>query len=186
MNYYSSKLSGMLSHIDDLAWAYLTVNVSKYSSTGTLLHKYTIVNFMKNGVDEMYEYDGSLLERSVYLNGKLHGETFRNGIIKSKKQYVNGMLNGRSIKYIGDNEKDFKELCYYKNDILHGKCISYDRKINHKFVVHYINGNEHGQCKIYKNGLLVSLTTYVNGIAHGEYFNLERGERGRYVYGLKK
>ena len=118
--------------------------LSIFLSCSVVQDKYSSNNTYR--VDRDYYESGSLRYESIYMYGKLDGE--------SKSWDINGNLIS-SVQY--------------KNGLLHGKWESYYPSGKLKHTVNYIDGDKNGkELWFHSNGQLQSEGYYINGSIDSE------------------
>jgi len=102
---------------------------------------------VENGVHKRWWNNGQLMDRAMYVEGKLNGEY--------KAWHENGQL---------------WKLGNYVEDKLHGEYKAWHDNGQLMDRAMYVEGKLHGEYKaLYDNGQLMVQTTYVEGKLHGEY-----------------
>jgi antitoxin component YwqK of YwqJK toxin-antitoxin module len=144
---------------------------------GQVIEKYeeNIKTKKKDGFSELYNPDGSLLEKASYKDGQLDGirtlfysngktealENYENGVFKGNYQafyqngqlelegkYTNGMMNGEWKRFYDSGE--LMELVNFVENEENGPFIEYYKNGKLKAEGAYLDGdNEHGELKLY-------------------------------------
>lgn len=186
----------MLPDIEELAWDYLTVVITKYIDVVGIKCKYTLVNYSKCGCYISWYLDGTVRSKSFYINGC---------IIETTEYHNNGKL-ARQFKYkltkygslVNSDYDGLFEMWYddgriqERYNLIDGVIIGWYRYWHQNGKLcgkgYYMNGRKHGEYKEwYDNGKLESQYKYVNGIKHGDYTKWDRDgkitEKCKYIFG---
>ncbi len=78
-----------------------------------------------------------------------------------------GRKQGRWTK--SENRK-LKEEYFYKNGVLNGQMVIFDKRGRVKKEIDYLNGKIHGKYRIYKKGILLHEISFKNNLVDGYYF----------------
>ena len=137
----------------------ITKHIKKFHENGQL---YIDVNYIDDKLDGKYmEYDinGQLLVEKKYSMGNILHETIYNGDMRKEISYYyyDGIFN------VPLREKN------YKNNLLNGPSIVYDKKGKFLTYIEYKDDKEHGVYKEYCNGKLSIDCNYKNGKKEGKY-----------------
>ncbi|RUT66616.1 hypothetical protein CKG00_09635 [Morganella morganii] len=75
---------------------------------------------MKNGIQMLFQTDGSVRNKIMYENDKKHGdaEYYTDNILTKKEHYKNGVLDGRSFSY--NKYGDVTSFHDYQDGVYHG------------------------------------------------------------------
>ncbi|WP_091426853.1 preprotein translocase YidC [Formosa sp. Hel1_31_208] len=128
------------------------------SSTGKLISEGQMDGKLHVGKWIFYhnKFDAVLSTEFYNDQGNLDGEKlvfYPDGTVAERSNYINGKLDGRSIWYAA-NGKVLKEF-QYKNDELHGVSTYYDTDGNIEAQGTYRQDLKHGIWNYYENGKLV-------------------------------
>ena len=135
---------------------------------------YTVTSISGSHVKELQLIDetGLLVEKGYVSNGLKIGNWttyWQDGKkIKSVKHFVDGKLNGTSMKYNDRNQ--ILEITNYLNDQLHGYHVVYSWARPVKEITYKL-GKVHGEMKVYfdKNGKLQKTISFSNGVQDGPF-----------------
>jgi len=131
------------------------------------------------------EKNGNLTEEGMIKNGNKNGiwTTYqRKGLVENINSYKEGILHGPS--YIVNNYGNVLERSFYINGLLEGKKIKYNRH-NTKADENYVNGQLHGKRTLfYDNGKKQEEGTFVNGKREGltKWYNEDEEVTIEYSY----
>ena len=194
-----SSYSQELNQVDDMdrkqgKWLKTYVNgVTKYDGQfrndkpyGTFTYYYengekkAITSFSDDGIiayTNIFHQNGKPLADGKYIN-QLRDSTWNfysdiDGKLIASENYKQGKLNGKSILYYADTNKE-AEVTEYKNDIKDGIYLKYfpDGKLMTEGF--YRNGQFHGEFVVYhENGTFEIKGRYNNGLKEGnwDYYN---------------
>lgn len=164
----------------------------RYHDNGKVSSECYIINGQVHGKYASWHLNGTKNVECIYVNGKKNGKCvswYDNGDIYYVKMYKDGKLNGRCrtwYKY-GNKKNDGNYLCgmrdgeykeYHRNGQLRkismfykgairGKCYKYNSLGELVYEYEYANDLNYS-VKHYKNDVLISDISYVNGVQHGE------------------
>lgn len=108
-------------------------------------------NGVKNGIEKVWQNNGTLLKSCNYKNGTLDGnlkEWNHDGRMIKKCSYDNGILDNKYTEWYTDGH--IKKKCYYKNGKLEGKYKVFNTK-----------------------GRLIEYNKYKNGLLDGNCYKLD-------------
>lgn len=131
------------------------------------------------------EKNGELSEEGMIKNGNKNGiwTTYqRKGLVENINSYKEGILHGPS--YIVNNYGNLLERSFYINGLLEGKKIKYNRH-NTKADENYVNGQLHGKRTLfYDNGKKQEEGSFINGKREGltKWYNEEEEVTIEYSY----
>lgn len=97
---------------------------------GVLRRKIPYTNGKVQGIVELYNEQGSLIEKTEYYNGKKSGTSikYKNDQIILRSNYIDGLLDGRTVSYYEDG--GIESITLYKKGNVNGRMILYDRNGN--------------------------------------------------------
>ena len=107
-----------------------------------------------------------LKKRVNIVNGTYHGKVtyYENGKVSDEMEYVYGVRDGARKVY--DKKGNITMLCHYKNNLLEGEYIMYDRNET----MFFKKGKRHGSHKVWGNGGKLMLScSYKDDVLVGEY-----------------
>lgn len=119
-----------------------------------------------------------VIQTAFYLFGcfpkkEVRMEYYKNGKIKSKIEFVNGLKNGESRMF--DSLGNLMSITHFINDTLHGDKISYYKNGNILMKISYVKGVADGPFfHYYENGYMAKKGNFKKGRRHGllhEYFS---------------
>ena len=120
----------------------------------------------------MNTYDGMLLTDGLMDKGRNIGEwnyRYSNGVIRNKKNFVAGNLEGIATIYFRNG--DLSQIIHYKNDQLHGRYEDYDYG-RLKNISNYINDVQQGPYQyFYPDGTLQSESYAVDAEISGVHLS---------------
>jgi antitoxin component YwqK of YwqJK toxin-antitoxin module len=144
----------------------LLINTNDFST-----EEYYVVNDIKHGEFKLYR-EGILRCREFYVNGILHGPSQdfdANSVLRGIKYYNNGRLEGEELEYFEDGERIYKRNHHsVKNGNRMSTYIRYHPNGAVEMKEHRINGSIDGEKLEYnQNGVLINADVYMNGRKHG-------------------
>ncbi len=149
--------------------SFIFANVQLELKSGIIYEKDKTISY--TGKDIKFK-NGKIKFKKNYKNGVLNGKYvlyYLNGNKKLETNYKDGYIEGKYLEYFEDGKKRLEEE--YKNRKLNGKKISYFRTNKIEFEKNYKNGVLDDKYIIYYlNGNKKLEANYKNGKLHGEYF----------------
>ena len=157
--------------------------IKYFPNSKSVRYKVTYKDSAKNGLEELYSEPGKIQFRRNYKNGKLHGysqeyfssrDNFYPDMLKEEGNYIHGKKDGTwkfyYRNYSGDSINRLAYIINYKNDLEHGKYISYYEDGSVKSKSSYKNGKRHGLWQEWYeiNGKLSSSRHYKAGKLQGK------------------
>lgn len=132
-----------------------------------------------NGEDKIQKFykSGEIKAEYVEKNGKISGiykEFYKNGKLKKKTHYLDGVKHGRSVLYYksGNIQQEFN----YKNGEKNGWFKKYDEDGGLLQKANYKDGDQHGESKLfYDDGSLRSITNYKKSKISGKFIEFYPG-----------
>ena len=168
---YANKeyyLTVSYSTIEDDDDYYYTSNRTAYT---ILITKKGTIYDDDNGEKSEFDDDLNLARTYNLKDGKLNGlstEFYTNGIIKSKSNWTNNVLNGANELF--DENGILTERKNFVNGKKEGKLTGYYPSGKIKYQVTFVNDLENGKYYFYdENGSITSEETFVNGVKSGPF-----------------
>lgn len=135
-------------------------------SSGKLTERYQIdKDSVKNGIYESYNYEGNILEKSMYKDGIQEGLRtiyHSNGKVEKEELYKHGLLNGLYKVYYDTGELMIESQ--YTNNEMQGQLKKYYPSGQLMEVVTFVDDLENGKFEEYwENGNKKWEGSYLNG-----------------------
>jgi antitoxin component YwqK of YwqJK toxin-antitoxin module len=131
---------------------------------GSIIHESNYFDGIREGIDNIYDSEGELLQQCTFKNGIKNGVQttfYAAGGVKSQITYSSGLKDGIEVHYHTYNSDDN----YNDGDIL------VDNRGPYKSIT-WASGVIHGRMVYYNNGALDKIITYNNGkIKKLDYYN---------------
>ena len=123
-----------------------------------------VKNGQKNGVWTYYEENGRIMKQGEYKAEKKQGKWiyYDNGQKESERSYNEGERHGLSIEW-GKDGNTLRSIVNYKDGEMHGLGEEYGLDGDVDEVGQYQNGKRDGEWKIYANGEVWKIETYLKG-----------------------
>lgn len=126
-----------------------------YFTTGSLMAKGYYLNQKKNGTWYYFSIDKLLIAKEVYLNGELHGMSYKyfpteigqQPIVLETVNYVNGLAQGEWKRYFKDGKVQVKGN--YLDGLESGECTWYTTSGKVEIVGYYKLGKQNGYWRYY-------------------------------------
>ena len=133
---------------------------------GTTLERYQLIqDSIRHGIYESFYEEGSIFERSEYVQGILHGDRtiyFPDGTPEIEEEYVGGIIHGDYTTYYNNGSINVKGN--FKDGSLQGIVSKYFQTGELMEEVSFENNRENGPFKeYYKTGQVKWAGNYING-----------------------